>query len=76
MTILPYLSLTRMHMPAIQFMKKCNLAIEMFEGKAKECSYNMQDKYRLSVFFALNVLNNLEAVVCLSIFMSTLFTYT
>ena len=55
----------------------------MYEGKAKECSYNMQDEYRymqdeyrLSGFFAMNVLNNLEAVVCLSIFMSTLFTYT
>ena len=47
-------------------MQECNLAIEMYEGKAKERSYGVRDEYRLSGFAAMNVLNNLEAVVRLS----------
>jgi len=46
-----------------QFMKECNLAIEMYEGKAKERSYGVRDEYRLSGFAAIEVLDNLQALV-------------
>ncbi|KAF9220466.1 hypothetical protein BS17DRAFT_769390 [Gyrodon lividus] len=45
-----------------QFMQECNLAIEMYEGKAKQHSYGVCDKYRLSGFVAIEVLDNLEAL--------------
>ena len=45
-------------------MQECCLAIEMYEGKAKERSYGVRDEYRLSGFAAINVLSNLEVVVC------------
>ncbi|KAF9222254.1 hypothetical protein BS17DRAFT_837874 [Gyrodon lividus] len=45
-----------------QFMQECNLAIEMYEGKAKQRSYGVHDKYRLSGFAAIEVLDNLEAL--------------
>ncbi|KAG6369293.1 hypothetical protein JVT61DRAFT_12632, partial [Boletus reticuloceps] len=45
-----------------QFMKECNLAIEMYEGKAKERSYGIRDEYRLSGLAAIEVLRNLQAL--------------
>ncbi|KAF9218411.1 hypothetical protein BS17DRAFT_871358 [Gyrodon lividus] len=45
-----------------QFMQECHLAIEMYEGKAKERSYGIRDKYRLSGFAAIEVLGNLKAL--------------
>ncbi|KAF9230496.1 hypothetical protein BU15DRAFT_83560 [Melanogaster broomeanus] len=47
-----------------QYMQECNFAIEMYEGKAKERSYGVRDEYRLSGFAAIEVLDNLEALVC------------
>ena len=46
-----------------EFMEECNLAIEMYEGKAKKRSYGVRDEYRLSGFAALIVLNNLSMLV-------------
>ena len=46
-----------------QFMRECNLSIEIYEGKAKERSYGVRDEYRLSGFAAINVLSHLEVIV-------------
>ncbi|KAF9219656.1 hypothetical protein BS17DRAFT_769877 [Gyrodon lividus] len=43
-------------------MQECNLAIEMYEGKAKQRSYGVRDEYRLNGFATIDVLDNLEAL--------------